>query len=245
MSGQLAPETDPGWQLLPSAVTRTGLGRAANQDAYVLLQDAGLYAVADGIGGLADGDVASRAIIDGLNRSVTPGAPLEVRVRQAEDALHDVNRVLFAAGDDRTPPVRMGSTIALVLLGEGVAVCLWAGDSRVYLQRGLDIHQLTHDHSLCLEEGGSIHPRNVLSRAIGPADAVEIDCCVVDIHPGDTLLMCTDGVSNWLTSGQFLVLLSGHPDGFADRLVDAAVAAGSRDDATAVTIRVRVAEGGA
>lgn len=232
-----------GWALDTSAATRMGAARSANQDAYARLEPAGLFAVADGVGGLVDGEVASRAIIEVLGRMVTPGTSLEERVRQAEDALHQVNEALFHEGDGRDPPVRLGSTIALVLTGEDVAVCLWAGDSRVYLHRGTELHQLTHDHSLCSMGDGAIQPRNVITRAIGPADRVEIDCCVVDIAHGDTLLMCTDGVSNWLGHAEFLQLLSGPVDEAAERMVSQAVAAGSRDDATAVVVRIRRMEG--
>ncbi len=238
--GQI-PSTVPGlnWRLDTTAATRSGPSRRVNEDAFAVLEACALFAVADGIGGLTEGAVASRSIVEVLARMVTPGAPLETRVREAEDALHQVNEALFLGGIERRPPVHMGSTIVLLVVGEAAGVCLWAGDSRAYVMRGGELHQLTHDHSLCAESG-SIHPRNIITRAIGPSDRVEIDCCVVDIAPGDVLLLCTDGVSNALDASQLRTLLSAPDAGLADRIVDAAVTQGSRDDATAVTVFVRL-----
>ncbi|WP_051356454.1 PP2C family protein-serine/threonine phosphatase [Azorhizobium doebereinerae] len=243
MDGQADPPVPRPWRLDASAATRTGFWHTVNEDAFAVREPAGLFAVADGIGGLVEGAVASRAIVEVLTRAVTPGAPLETRVREAEDALHHINEALFLEGIERRPPVRRGSTVALVLLGEATGVCLWAGDSRAYLQRGRELHQLTHDHSLCAQEGGAIHPRNIITRAIGPAGEVEIDCCVVDIAPGDMLLMCTDGVSNALDEAALRALLSGPMAGLAERIVAEAVARGSRDDATAVAVRIAAADG--
>lgn len=225
------------WRLDTSAATRTGAARQANEDAFAVLADQALFAVADGIGGLAEGAVASRAIVEVLGRMVTPGAPLDVRVQEAEDALHQVNAALFEEGIGRRPPVHMGSTIAVLLLGEVTGVCLWAGDSRAYLCRGQELHQLTHDHSLCAQHG-DIHPRNIITRAIGPSHEVEIDCCVVDILPGDVLLLCTDGVSNFLDDARLSQFLRGPMAGLAERIVTEAVARGSRDDVTAVAVRI-------
>lgn len=220
-----------------SAATRTGAARQVNEDSFAVMAEQALFAVADGIGGLVEGAVASRAIVEVLGRLVTPGAPLDVRVQEAEDALHQVNAALFAEGIGRRPPVHMGSTIAVLLLGETTGVCLWAGDSRAYLSRGSELHQLTHDHSLCAQSGG-IHPRNIITRAIGPSHEVEIDCCVVDILPGDVLLLCTDGVSNFLDDARLAQVLRGPMAGLAERIVAEAVARGSRDDVTAVAVRI-------
>lgn len=237
-----APALPPSpWQLDTSAATRTGVARQVNEDSFAVMANQALFAVADGIGGLVEGAVASRAIVEVLARVVTPGATLETRVREAEDALHQVNDALFQEGIGRRPPVHMGSTIALLLVGEAEGVCLWAGDSRAYLCRGDELHQLTHDHSLCAQHG-DIHPRNIITRAIGPSHEVEIDCCVVEIVPGDVLLLCTDGVSNFLDDNRLAHLLRGPMAGMADRIVTEAVARGSRDDATAVAVRIPAGE---
>ncbi|MDQ0509455.1 PP2C family protein-serine/threonine phosphatase [Ancylobacter amanitiformis] len=229
------------WQLDVSSASRAGVSRQMNEDSFAVMAEQALFAVADGIGGLVEGAVASRAIVEVVARVVTPGASLETRVREAEDALHHVNDALFEEGLGRRPPVNLGSTIVLLLVGETAGVCLWAGDSRAYLRRGGELHQLTHDHSLCAQHGG-IHPRNVITRAIGPSREVEIDCCVVDIAPGDVLLLCTDGVSNVLDDARLTQLLRGPMAGMADRIVTEAVTRGSRDDVTAVTVRIPAGE---
>lgn len=236
MMDAAARPTGP-WRFETSAATRTGAARQVNEDFFAVKPEQALFAVADGIGGLAEGAVASRAIVEVLARVVTPGAPLDVRVQEAEDALHHVNDALFQEGIGRRPPVHMGSTIAVMLIGMREGVCLWAGDSRAYLRRGDDLHQLTHDHSLCAQQG-DIHPRNIITRAIGPSHEVEIDCCVVEIMPGDMLLLCTDGVSNFLDDARLAQFMAGPMEGMAERIVADAVARGSRDDVTAVAVRI-------
>lgn len=223
-----------------SAATRTGPRHQENEDAHAIHEAAGLFVVSDGIGGLADGAVASRAVVELLQRSVTPGAALDTRVAQARDALFRANAALFQAGEDNTRP--MGATVVLALLGEGCAVCLWAGDSRAYLARADGLHQVTQDHAVFGRPAPGDLPRTMVTRAIGPEEAVDIDCAIVELEPGDTLLLCSDGVCGAVPGPQLKSLLANGAAVSADELVAAAVAWGTRDDATAVIIKVSPAE---
>ncbi|WP_454917989.1 PP2C family protein-serine/threonine phosphatase [Xanthobacter sediminis] len=233
-------EERPDLAVTASAATRTSPRHPQNEDAHAIHEAAGLFVVSDGIGGLADGAVASRAVVELLQRSVTPGAALDTRVAQARDALFRANTALFLAGEEGTHP--MGATVVLALLGEGCAVCLWAGDSRAYLARADGLHQVTQDHAIFGRAAPDGLPRTLVTRAIGPEEAVDIDCAIVDLEPGDTLLLCSDGVCTAIPGPQLRALLADDATARAEELVAAAVAWGTHDDATALVIKVRPAE---
>lgn len=230
----------PDLAVTASAATRTGPRHRQNEDAHAIHEAAGLFVVSDGIGGLADGAVASRAVVELLQRAVTPGAALDTRVAQARDALFRANAALFQAGTEGTHP--MGATVVLALLGEGCAVCLWAGDSRAYLARAGGLHQVTQDHAVFGRAAGGGLPRTLVTRAIGPEEAVDIDCAIVDLEPGDILLLCSDGVCAAVPGNQLQGLLANAASARAEEVVAAAVAWGTRDDATAVVVKVGPAE---
>lgn len=226
----------PDWRFGASAATRTGPKHKENEDAYAIIEAAGLFVVADGIGGLAEGEVASRAVVEVLGRSVRPDATLDTRVEQARDALDRANAALFEAGNKMG--ALMGATVVLAILGEGCAVCLWAGDSRAYLCRDNILHQVTRDHSVIARTSVGTAPRHVVTRAIGPGETVDPDCAIVDLQPGDTLLLCSDGVCNAVSDARLEEFMATTSSAFAEDVVAEAVACGTRDDATAVMIRI-------
>lgn len=223
-----------------SAATRTGPRHRQNEDAHAISPAAGLFIVSDGVGGLADGAVASQAVVALLQRAVTPEADLDTRIAQAHDALQRANAALFQAGTESGRP--MGATVVLALVGEGCAVCLWAGDSRAYLARAGSLHQLTRDHAIFASAGGGAPPRTLVTRVIGPEEGVDIDCAIVDLEPGDALLLCSDGVCGALSAPLLEQLLTTTPPATAEEVVADAVAHGTRDDATAVVIAIRPPE---
>lgn len=219
-----------------SAATRTGPLHVQNEDAHLSLPDAGLFVVADGIGGLADGAVASRVVVEMLSRMVSGADGLEARVQQARDALFRSNTALYEAGQEGGNA--MGTTVVVVLVGEDCAVCLWAGDSRGYLVRHGAMHRLTTDHAIFASVAEDLPPRSLVTRAVGPDEGVDLDCVVFDLELGDILLLCTDGICGAIPEQRIEALL-GLGDGVtAEHLVAEAVARGTRDDATAVLIRM-------
>ncbi|WP_376988886.1 PP2C family protein-serine/threonine phosphatase [Bosea sp. R86505] len=220
-----------------SAATHQGPHHPQNQDAFSAWREAGLFAVADGMGGHAAGDLASQSIVEILRAVVEPGATLAVRVALAEEAIEAVNGALRARAASSLHKDIIGSTVAVALVGEGMAVSLWVGDSRVYRFSGGRLSQLTRDHSLAEEEdSGNSH---VLTRAVGSAAQVEIERAVTEIHPGDTLLVCSDGLNKALSDEDIAGFLSEPLSGLAERLVARAIVAGGRDDITAVIARCR------
>lgn len=219
------------WEI--SAATRRGPHHEVNQDSHAALPEAGLFAVADGMGGHAEGELASQSITGMLATVAEAQSPLSVRVALVEEAMAVINSALRQRAAKSGDGDIIGSTVVVAVVGEGLLVCLWAGDSRIYRQRDDQLVLLTEDH--VLESEG--RPTHVLTRAIGSATHVPIARAVTPTQPGDTLLLCSDGLNKALDDAGLAALLSQPLPGLADRLVARAVAAGARDDVTAVIAR--------
>ncbi|MEW6256054.1 MAG: protein phosphatase 2C domain-containing protein [Pseudomonadota bacterium] len=218
-----------------TAATRTGPLHAQNEDAFASLNACSLYVVADGVGGLAEGAVASRVVVEMLQRVVDPGASFDLRVQQAREAIARANTALFEAG--READNAMGTTVVLTLIAADCALCLWAGDSRAYLARGGALHRITSDHAVFARVAEDLPPRSMITRAVGPDESVDLDCVVFDLAAGDSLLLCSDGVCGAIPENRLELLLT-DPDADAEDVVAEAVAWGTRDDATALVIRI-------
>lgn len=230
--------------LVASSATRQAASHAENEDAMAAVPEAGLFVVADGMGGHVDGSLASQSTVEILQHAVDAGSPLTERLEQAEQALQSINRALRREAEQRPKPVIIGSTVALLLIGEGYGACLWAGDSRIYLQRDGELYQLTRDHSLDEEGRGQRQRQNVITRAVGPLDNLELDRVVTPVDPGDTLLLCSDGLTKVMGPDEIGEMMREPITGLAERLVARAVMLGSRDDVTVVVVRI-VAQAGA
>ncbi len=227
--------------------TDTGHVRRANEDSFLARFPLGI--VADGMGGHEHGARASNAIVETLARLVGDSLPT------ADDvigALHDANeRVLGDAGAEH----RSGSTVTGVCLIQDAhgADVNWlvvnVGDSRVYSWDGRYLEQISVDHSLVQElvdEGlitadqASWHPdRNVITRAVGTDVLVDIDVWLLPANGSQTFLVCSDGITKELGDAQIASILAAHDHEdvtVAEALVEAALAVGGRDNATAVVV---------
>ena len=228
------------------AQTDPGPKRRLNEDSYVDRPGAGLWAVADGVGGATAGDFASGAIRDALSdipaRLAAPRLLEEVRTRLL--AVHDMLRTQAGA---RVPPVTIASTVAVLVARGTEYTCIWAGDSRIYLLRDGTLQQLTRDHSLvqAMVEAGSItaaeaehHPRaNVITRAVGAGeDGLELEEAGGTLVAGDRFLLCSDGLSKVVSEGEIAGLLA-----TPELLVPAALARETGDNVTVVAVEVREA----
>jgi len=228
---------------MASSATWQSATHAHNEDAMATLPEAGLFVVADGMGGHVDGGLASRSIVEILCHAVDGGSQLAERLEQAETAIQSINKALRRESELRPEPVIIGSTVALLLVGEGYAACLWAGDSRIYLLRDGELYQLTRDHSLASEMPETGRPQNIITRAVGPRDLLELDRLVTPVALDDTLLVCSDGLTKVMEPDEIGELMHEPISGLADRIVARAVVLGSRDDVTVVVARMCVADG--
>ena len=236
--------------LEPFGVTDAGKVRANNEDALLVGEgrDETLFAVADGIGGFEAGEVASSIAIEVL-RELEPGDSFEAAIQKANRRILAVGR-----GDERFSG--MGTTLVAVRFGgtqdEPVAQISHVGDSRAYLLRGGDLRPLTEDHSLVAElvrsgdltrDQAAEHPqKNLITRALGAEEEVEVDTAVLPVEAGDRFLLCSDGLSDMVPEGRILEILADSPDNpetSARNLLSAALDAGGTDNVTVVVVVVK------
>jgi len=236
--------------LEPFGVTDAGKVRANNEDALLVGEgrDETLFAVADGIGGFEAGEVASSIAIEVL-RELEPGDSFEAAIQKANRRILAVGR-----GDERFSG--MGTTLVAVRFGgtqdEPVAQISHVGDSRAYLLRGGDLRPLTEDHSLVAElvrsgdltrDQAAEHPqKNLITRALGAEEEVEVDTAVLPVEAGDRFLLCSDGLSDMVPEGRIQEILADSPDDPgtpARNLLSAALDAGGTDNVTVVVVDVK------
>src|SRR5436190_601217 len=230
----------------------TGRARRANEDAF--FAHAPVFAVADGMGGAQAGEVASRTVVDCLRRGLPDGGSPEERLAAlAEEANGLIHRK--AAEDEQR--AGMGTTLTAAYVDEDAVSFGHVGDSRAYLFRDAKLQQLTNDHSLVGEmvrrgkltaEQAEEHPqRSIITRALGPEPAVEVDHMTTYARDGDVFLLCSDGLTSMVADEQIERTLVDAPDlrAAGQALIDAANAAGGRDNITVILFRVRDVGGGA
>jgi PPM family protein phosphatase len=229
--------------LVAAGVTDVGRVREGNEDAF--LEEArrlGVVAVADGMGGHRAGEVASATALASLRASMAAGEPLRDAIVGANDA------VLERSVSDQELH-GMGTTLTAGTLGEdGNLLVGHVGDSRAYLLRDGDLTQITNDHSLVEEmvrtgeltpEQAESHPqRSIITRALGIDPEVDVDVYPVQLEAGDRILLCSDGLTTMVRSDEIADILTREPDPkrAAQRLVDAANAAGGEDNVTAIVV---------
>jgi serine/threonine protein phosphatase PrpC len=229
------------------AATHVGNVRQINEDAYLDRPDIRLWAIADGMGGHHAGDVASTSIIKALDE-IKPRQRLSTYIDEIEDRLIGVNHRLRAMAAEHEDNRTIGSTVmAMVALNEYYAL-LWAGDSRAYRLRNGEIRQLTKDHSQVEElvERGVIaraeaesHPAsNVITRAVGASDQLYVDVDIDQAQPGDTFLLCSDGLYKHVHEKDFAEhLQKGDLAEICHSLIDLTLQRGASDNVTIVVIK--------
>ncbi len=233
-----------------AAATDRGLVRAVNEDAVVADPALGLLVVADGMGGHRAGDVASRIAVSTIYRHLR-AAPLSADPGESlVSALAEANRAIYQESLAREALRGMGTTVAAAVARGRAVWTAHAGDSRVYLYVDGGLTQLTEDHSVVAEmvRRGEIsaddarrHPlRNVVTRCLGTEPHVAADLRAVAWGRGDILLVCSDGLTGMLEDRQIADILRagcGELDAICGELIEAANAAGGRDNISVVLAR--------
>jgi len=229
-------------------MTDPGKVRKNNEDSLLTGEgrDETLFVVADGIGGFEAGEVASSIAVDVLKDLPASGS--------LGDAIREANRRILAAsrGDDKLSG--MGTTVVAARFGEKngepVVEVSHVGDSRAYLVRGGELKPITEDHSLVAElvrsgdltrAQASEHPqKNLITRALGAEDMVEVDNAVLPVEPEDRFVLCSDGLTDMVPEPKLQEILTSSPDAekAARTLIRAALDAGGADNVTVVIIDV-------
>jgi protein phosphatase len=243
-----------------------GRKRQHNEDAFRCEDALGLFVVADGVGGHAKGEVASAEAVDQIFAFVRQGRatidsyaakPDEAMRKQLsrllESAVQSACYMVFGMAEMDPSQKGMSTTISSLLISAGHAVTAQVGDSRVYRVRDGVAKQLTEDHTLVNyklkqgliteEEARTMKGKNVITRAVGHKDYVEVDVRETDARPGDIFLLCSDGLHGYLQDGEVeKVLAAGPRDQAAARFIKLANDRGGKDNITVVLVNVESGE---
>jgi protein phosphatase len=229
--------------------TDKGLVRKENEDAFCIEKDLGLLAIADGMGGHASGEVASKMAIEILKESLKKEEePLPGRLRSVVKL---ANRTIYEAAQSQSQLNGMGTTLtALQLDGNRLSIA-HVGDSRAYLIRGGVIEQITDDHTIVSEqvargtmtreEAARSDMRNILSRALGIGPEVDVDVEELVVSEGDHIVLCSDGLSELVSEDEILLEIesSSRPEIVCDEFVDLANQRGGEDNITVIVAHLR------
>jgi protein phosphatase len=242
--------------------TDVGRHRRANEDAFFRDDELRLYVVADGMGGHAAGEVASAEAVETIYGMVKRGLPAigdpdepltqakaRAVLRILEGAIQAATYMVFAIAELDREKSGMGTTISAALIVGGALVTGQVGDSRIYQVRRGNAVQMTEDHTLIawqiknglisVDEAKISPHRNVITRAVGNRDYVEVDTSIVTVEPGDRYLLCSDGLHGYLhTEEEIADIASRGGEMVVDLLIDLANRRGGRDNITAVLVEV-------
>lgn len=245
------------------AATHQGRTREHNEDNFLVDKKLNLFIVADGMGGHAAGEIASSVAVREVRRLVSENRDIVENYAQEESAVgrqevlrlieqaiqHACARIFEMAQE--TPDRRgMGTTLCMLLVAGRRGFIGHVGDSRIYLLRTGQVHQLTEDHSLVNEliKRGRLKPgdvfdspyKNAVTRAVGVYESVEVDTLDFDILPGDNYLLCSDGLSCYLDNETTRHILGAeNVKEIPDRFIELANNAGGKDNITSVVVRVQ------
>lgn len=248
-----------------SAASDTGRVRRNNQDAYGMDDRSGLLLVADGMGGHAAGEVASRIAVEVILKQVSQGletgkipavgeVPLHLsdRGRLLLAAVRIANEMVYRSSLESPDRAGMGTTVVAALVRGGKATVAHVGDSRLYLWRKGKLTQWTQDHSLVAEQvqrglltkedAVTALNQNVLTRALGIGDVVDVEIQEYAVRQGDVFLLCSDGLTRMVTDDEIAGVLRelSHPWQMCHNLVRLALDRGGKDN---VTVTVGKIEG--
>jgi PPM family protein phosphatase len=249
-----------------AVASHPGLRREENEDSYCVRPDLGLYLVADGMGGHAAGEIASKLAVEAIEAFVADTATADVNrtwpfpldpslsfdANRLKAAFRLANRRLATAMNGNEALRGMATTVAAVLVSGEQPVVAHVGDSRIYRWRQGHLDQLTQDHSwvgeqvragVMTEADARQHPwRNVVTRALAGGDDPDVDVALVPVRSGDRFLICSDGLSSVVTKSELEGILAGHDslDAACDALINAANEAGGPDNITVAILQVDV-----
>ena len=244
-------------------LTDVGRKRRHNEDAYLLDAERGLFVVADGMGGHAAGEVASRITVESIQEYIAAteeehesswpfgfNSRVSVEGNRLTTAVEKANEKVMRAVQNRPELKGMGTTVVAALFDADRATLVHVGDSRAYLFRDGELRRLTDDHSwvqeqvnagILSEDEAKSHPlKNVVTRALGGAAHVSVDLIEVPVRPGDKFLLCSDGLTGMVPDEDLFAHFRSdeHLEKTVRQLIDTANDRGGVDNITAIVIEV-------
>jgi len=243
--------------------TDVGRRRAHNEDSMLLDSEHGIYLVADGMGGASAGEIASkqavvlvrqflvdaRQALEAMAKNWTPENQIAA-VRVLEGAIQKACFEIYQISMEDASMRGMGTTLAALVIAGNKGIIGNVGDSRIYLMRNGQCHRLTEDHTLIAvqlkagaitrEQAATSQYKNVITRAVGIQSSVQVDTLVVDLLPGDSFLVCSDGLHSYFLEAELLRIFEQVPKKeLADYLVATANERGGKDNITALVVSLR------
>lgn len=244
-----------------AGLTDTGQRRQANEDSFCIDENIGLYVVADGMGGHAAGEVASRIATQTLHNYITqvhgakdadtlPDADpsLSPEANRLMAAIHLANKSIYDLSQTRANYAGMGTTISAVLLRESSVITANVGDSPVFLVRGSQIDRISVLHTVESELNGKVNGgaklgpefKHMLTRAVGTKPGVSADVSETMVEPGDTLVISSDGLTDKVSAQEICDMVNGPaPDAACRALVNLANERGGEDNITVIVAKIR------
>lgn len=230
--------------------THVGAVRKINEDSLLEYPEQNIWIVADGMGGHSAGDVASKMLVDTIKNVVNENAYRGINVNVLKQAIKTANEKIIAYSHSQLAGKTAGTTIVLLWVDGHTAHWLWTGDSRGYCFYHQDLKQVTRDHSHVNElidqgvlsaEEAEQHPMgNVITRAIGVVEDVEVDHVCHPIVEGEMLLLCSDGLTGELSDASIAAQLQLQPNviNAGSSLMHAALGEGAKDNVTLILVSV-------
>lgn len=239
---------DPMSSFKSSSATHTGMVRKVNEDSFITRDEIGLWSVADGMGGHQAGDVASQLVVRFLG-NVPMGGDINELVEATETALNSANSELIGMDEHYDSNRVPGSTVVVLLIAGDEAAVVWAGDSRIYRLRNGQAEQITRDHSHVQElvdehligpEEAESHPlANVITRAVGIEEPLDLEVRRIDCVDGDRFLLCSDGLSRLVSLEEIQELMqTSLLDESVKSMIHTALLRGAPDNVTVVSVQV-------
>lgn len=230
-----------------SATTHVGMVRKVNQDSFAERTDIGVWAVADGMGGHEAGEIASKTVTDQIKNLPANGNIVEM-LEAVQQSIMSANLQLTqqaAAYDSQRVP---GSTVVVLIINGDQGAIVWAGDSRIYRRRDQVVTQLTRDHShvqdlveqgVILESEAESHPMaNVITRAVGISEPLELESKWIDVRADDQFLLCSDGLSRLVNNEELATMMDNRDSGeVTQSLLHTALVRGARDNVTLICVK--------
>lgn len=241
--------------------TDVGKKRLRNEDRLYVGNDLGLFIVADGMGGHAAGDLAAQIAVAVASEHLENNQSVIERVRRGQEspdelvtvtrnAVEAASRQVYEKATSNAAHAGMGCTMTVLLAVGQHAAMAHVGDTRLYLLRDSEVHQLSADHTLAAElvKVGAItaeqavnhHYAHILSRSVGNQEGAQVDTLLLDIAPGDRFLLCSDGLSGYLRDTSWLAeqLAAEDVEEIPDQLIEYANSAGGSDNITVVVATI-------
>jgi len=239
-----------------------GKVRKVNQDAFLCDEELGLFVVADGMGGHAAGEIAAQEAVEAIhdmiarNRNVvrdflkSPATRESTRsiCRLLESSVQSATYLVFGMAEQKPACQGMGTTVSALLLAGAYGITAQVGDTRIYCIREGEVVQLTEDHTLVNwqiregmltpDEAARSPHRNVITRAVGNHDYVQVDTQVISVRIGDKFLICSDGLHGYVKRNEIAEIMDIDLETACRTLLDLANQRGGRDNITAVAVEI-------